>query len=386
MQVIREIAGATSISKPQRRQKECCTDVQRARQGSGTHSKVLHGVSTTCLAAAARDRAAEALATQQRPNVKRMSTAGPVTTRTDRHKQCSVTNESSSRDRGECDNCPLSTYGGGGTDETHHDISCTKRVYERENGHGGESCTDDADTTLLQGDLARGSGLTCDAPSSQHEHQKCNENTTNLCETTRDPTCPETHDEDSHGSTSLEGDLTAADFAAVEEPQVAGDTDRETRRVSGNDAFRKDDVSWQGLARKHRTRGHSRHRDRRGAGKRDHKDGDAAGRFTLDEGWSNRSLTVILRELGLHQSHQRAVLADHMPASFKDDVDADNWDAASIPPPPPRIDRPHFTPEFVQLLPPGKGRTVGNSRMSCQIHRVIRTAHKRSAYERTRSP
>eukprot|EP00903_Cladosiphon_okamuranus_P008133 g7833.t1 len=39
----------------------------------------------------------------------------------------------------------------------------------------------------------------------------------------------------------------------------------------------------------------------------------------LDDAWSNRWLTVLLTELGIHQSQQRTVLSEHMPEKFRDD-------------------------------------------------------------------
>lgn len=81
----------------------------------------------------------------------------------------------------------------------------------------------------------------------------------------------------------------------------------------------------------------------------------AADSVTRDESWSNRALTVLFKELGLHQSCQRAVLSKHMPATFKGGKDG------QLPPEPlplPRIDRPHFRPSFVELTAAGKGSTV----------------------------
>lgn len=110
---------------------------------------------------------------------------------------------------------------------------------------------------------------------------------------------------------------------------------------------------------KRRGRGRTFHRHRKGVdGGRDAKmrteSKRPGGSLVFDEAWSNRSLTVLLKEFGLYQSCQRTVLSDHMPA----EQDADGGNSPRGLPPPPRIDRPHFTPAFVELPAAGKGRTV----------------------------
>lgn len=96
---------------------------------------------------------------------------------------------------------------------------------------------------------------------------------------------------------------------------------------------------------------------RRGARRRSEaKKAGAADSASRDESWSNRALTVLFKELGLHQSCQRAVLSKHMPATFKGD---EGGELQPEPPSPlPRIDRPHFRPTFVELTAAGKGSTV----------------------------
>jgi len=66
--------------------------------------------------------------------------------------------------------------------------------------------------------------------------------------------------------------------------------------------------------------------------------------------------SVLLTELGVHQSRQRTVLSKHMPARFNvsDEVGENELRA----PPLSRIDRPHFSPAFVDLPEAGKGCTV----------------------------
>lgn len=85
----------------------------------------------------------------------------------------------------------------------------------------------------------------------------------------------------------------------------------------------------------------------------------ATNTVAVDEAWLNRSLTVILTELGLYKSCQRTMLSNHMPANFKDDVDGQTRPEARARPLP-RIDRPHFTPAFVELAAARKSRTVRN--------------------------
>lgn len=96
---------------------------------------------------------------------------------------------------------------------------------------------------------------------------------------------------------------------------------------------------------------------RRARGSHKENGGEAAtcSRVALDEAWSNRSLTVLLADLGLYQSCQRTALSKHMPAGLKGDAIGEGKRGRS---PPPRIDRPHFRPAFVELPAAGKGRTV----------------------------
>lgn len=73
--------------------------------------------------------------------------------------------------------------------------------------------------------------------------------------------------------------------------------------------------------------------------------------------WACWSLfTVLLTELGIHQSQQRTVLSEHMPAKFRDDGKARGGTLRA--PSLSRIDRPHFSPAFVELPAAGKGCTV----------------------------
>lgn len=117
----------------------------------------------------------------------------------------------------------------------------------------------------------------------------------------------------------------------------------------------------QKLLRRETPNKHCRHRGsrgyRRGSRRRGETKAGAADRDIVDrdKSWSNRSLTVIFKELGLHQSCQRAVLSKHMPATFKGDEDG-MFQRESLPLP--RIDRPHFRPTFVGLAAAGKGSTV----------------------------
>lgn len=113
--------------------------------------------------------------------------------------------------------------------------------------------------------------------------------------------------------------------------------------------------------RKRRGRDRAFHRHRKGVdGGRDAKmrteSKRPGGSLVFDEAWSNRSLTVLLKEFGLYQSCQRTVLSDHMPAELGQDADGGTTPRGL--PPPPRIDRPHFTSAFVELPAAGKGRTV----------------------------
>lgn len=83
--------------------------------------------------------------------------------------------------------------------------------------------------------------------------------------------------------------------------------------------------------------------------------------YTLDPwltigGLLSRLLAVLLTELGIHQSQQRTVLSEHMPAKFRDDGGAREGKPRA--PSLSRIDRPHFNPAFVELLAAGKGCTV----------------------------
>ena len=68
------------------------------------------------------------------------------------------------------------------------------------------------------------------------------------------------------------------------------------------------------------------------------------------------SLAVLLTELGIHQSQQRTVLSEHMPAKFinREKAKEDSPRAQPLS----RIDRPHFSPAFVELPAAGKGCTV----------------------------
>lgn len=104
---------------------------------------------------------------------------------------------------------------------------------------------------------------------------------------------------------------------------------------------------------------HFRHRTPRrhlrGSRRRSGAKAGAADSVNHDGSWSNRSLTVLFKELGLHQSCQRAVLSKHIPATFKGDEDGE---LQPEPLPLPRIDRPHFRPIFVELEAAGKGSTV----------------------------
>lgn len=117
----------------------------------------------------------------------------------------------------------------------------------------------------------------------------------------------------------------------------------------------------QTLLKREAPRRHFRHRGsrrrRRGSTKRGGAKAEPVGRGSVDrnESWSNRSLTVLFKELGLHQSCQRAVLSKHMPVAFKGDEDGE---LQLKPPPLHRIDRPHFRPTFVELAAAGKGSTV----------------------------
>lgn len=117
----------------------------------------------------------------------------------------------------------------------------------------------------------------------------------------------------------------------------------------------------QTLLRREAPKRHFRHRGsrqhRRSSRRRGGETAGAADRDIVnhDESWSNRSLTVLFKELGLHQSCQRAVLSKHMPATCKGDEDGG---LQPEPPPLPRIDRPHFRPTFVELAAAGKGSTV----------------------------
>lgn len=79
-------------------------------------------------------------------------------------------------------------------------------------------------------------------------------------------------------------------------------------------------------------------------------------------GLSSYCRTVLLTELGIHQSQQRTVLSEHMPAEFRDDGSAREGRPRA--PSPSRIDRPHFSPAFVELLT-GKGCTVRETTGVC---------------------
>lgn len=115
------------------------------------------------------------------------------------------------------------------------------------------------------------------------------------------------------------------------------------------------------LLKREAPRGYSRHRGscrrHRGSTKRGGAKAEPVDRGSVDrnESWSNRSLTVLFKVLGLHQSCQRAVLSKHMPVAFKGDEDGE---LQLKPPPLHRIDRPHFRPTFVELAAAGKGSTV----------------------------
>lgn len=76
----------------------------------------------------------------------------------------------------------------------------------------------------------------------------------------------------------------------------------------------------------------------------------------LDEACSNRSLTVLLTELGLYQSFQRTKLTHHLPENLKDNAELEKMTSMPLAP---RVDRPHFSPAFVELAGTGKGPTVG---------------------------
>lgn len=71
-------------------------------------------------------------------------------------------------------------------------------------------------------------------------------------------------------------------------------------------------------------------------------------------------LAVLLTELGIHQSQQRTVLSEHMPAKFRDDRKGREGKPRA--PSLSRIDRPHFRPAFVELPAAGKGCTVSETR------------------------
>lgn len=81
----------------------------------------------------------------------------------------------------------------------------------------------------------------------------------------------------------------------------------------------------------------------------------------LDDASLNRSLTVLLTELGLYQSVQRTALEHHLPAKLKDEAEVEKMRRMKMSTClPPRVDRPHFSPTFVELGGPGKGPTVSN--------------------------
>lgn len=82
----------------------------------------------------------------------------------------------------------------------------------------------------------------------------------------------------------------------------------------------------------------------------------------VDEASSNRSLTVLLTELGLYQSFQRTALAHHLPAELKDDAEVERTRKMMTTRPLPRVDRPHFSPAFVNLAGARKGPTVSDLR------------------------
>ena len=130
----------------------------------------------------------------------------------------------------------------------------------------------------------------------------------------------------------------------------------------------------QTLLRREAPNKHCRHsgsrRHRRGSRRRGGTKAGTVGRDIVDrdESWSNRSLTVLFKELGLHQSCQRAVLSKHMPASFKRDEDEE---FQREPLPLPRIDRPHFKPTFVALAAAGKGSTVRPSTATLYFVEIV---------------
>lgn len=83
----------------------------------------------------------------------------------------------------------------------------------------------------------------------------------------------------------------------------------------------------------------------------------------LDDASLNRSLTVLLTELGLYQSVQRTAVEHHLPANLKDGVEVEKMQRAmTFKGLPPRMDQPHFSPTFVELGGPGKGPTVSSLR------------------------
>lgn len=106
---------------------------------------------------------------------------------------------------------------------------------------------------------------------------------------------------------------------------------------------------------KRRARHRKSHRNRRYVNKGNGAEGRAADRGGLVEARSNRSLTVLLTELGRYQSCQRTALSKYVPAGLKGDEGGTKRLQA---PPLPRIDRPHFRPVFVNLATAGKGCTV----------------------------